>query len=152
MSSTEPPNLPKALIEQLADAVIFADRTGAIQLWNAGAEAVFGYSEAEVLGQRLDMIIPERLRPGHWAGFNAAIETGTMKHGREAMTTRSMRKDGSDLYLDLSFALVKDDTGHVLGAVAVARDITSRFQAERASRRRLAELEEQIKARRQPNG
>ncbi len=145
-------NLSKALIEQLADAVIFADCGGEIQLWNAGAEAVFGYSEAEVLGRRLDVIIPERLRPGHWAGFDAAIETGTMKHGRDAMTTRSMHKDGSDLYLDLSFALVKNETGRVLGAVAVARDITTRFQTERESRRRLAELEEQVKGLGQSGG
>jgi signal transduction histidine kinase len=61
------------------------------------------------------------------------------------MTTRSVQKDGSDLYVDLSFALVKDDAGGVLGAVAVARDITGRYLAERESRRRLAELEADVK-------
>jgi len=146
MPLTEPTNLPQALIEHLADAVIFADRDGVIRLWNAGAEAVFGYSEGEVLGQGLDLLIPERLRAAHWAGFDAAIQTGDMKHGRESMTTRSTHKDGRGLYLDLSFALVKDASGEVLGAVAVARDITDRFQAEKASRRRLAELEEQVRA------
>ena len=144
--STREPALAHALIEHLADAVIFADREGQIQVWNAGAEAVFGYSPDEVLGRRLDILIPERLRPAHWAGFDAAIETGQMKHGRESLTTRSIHKDGSDLYVDLSFALVKDDTGQILGAVAVARDITKRFQAERESRRRVAELEAQVKA------
>jgi PAS domain S-box-containing protein len=144
MSPTQQTNLPEALIEHLADAVIFADRAGLIQRWNAAAQAVFGYSEREVLGQRLDVLIPERLRAGHWAGFDAAIETGTMKHGRESMTTRSMHKDGSDLYVDLSFALVSGATGDVLGAVAVARDITSRFRAEKESRRRIAELEAQV--------
>jgi PAS domain S-box-containing protein len=54
MSTTEQTNLPKALIEHLADAVIFADRDGVIQLWNPGAQAVFGYSADEVLGRRLD--------------------------------------------------------------------------------------------------
>jgi PAS domain S-box-containing protein len=133
------------LTEHLADAVIFADRRGLIQVWNAGAEAVFGYRADEVLGQRLDVLIPERLRPAHWAAFDAAVETRRMKHGRESMTTRSIHKDGSDLYVDLSFALVKDDGGDVLGSVAVARDITSRFRAEKASRRRIAELEAQVK-------
>lgn len=146
MSATEQTNLPAALVEHLADAVIFADRDGLIQLWNPGAQAVFGYSSDEVLGRRLDVIVPERLRAGHWAAFDAAIETGKMKHGRESMTTRSMHKDGSDLYLDLSFALVKGTNGRVLGAVAVARDITKRFRAEKESRRRLAELEAQVKA------
>lgn len=139
-------HLFQALVEQLADAVIFADREGLIQVWNAGAEAVFGYSADEVLGRRLDVLIPERLRSAHWGAFDAAIETGRMKHGRESMTTRSIRKDGSDLYVDLSFALVKDATGHVLGSVAVARDMTSRFRAEKESRKRLAELEAHVEA------
>jgi PAS domain S-box-containing protein len=146
VSTREQPALAQALIEHLADAVIFADRAGVIQVWNPGAEAVFGYSSDEVLGRRLDVLIPERLRPAHWAGFDQAIESGNMKHGRESMTTRSIHRDGSDLYVDLSFALVKDDTGHVLGAVAVARDITRRFQAEKESRRRLSELEARVKA------
>ena len=151
-ATTETTNLPEALIEHLADAVIFADRDGVIQLWNPGAQAVFGYPAAEVLGRRVDVLIPERLRPSHWAAFDAAIDTGEMKHGRESMTTRSMRKDGSDLYLDLSFALVKDVNGHVLGAVAVARDITSRFRADNESRRRIADLEEQVRALKEPDG
>jgi PAS domain S-box-containing protein len=146
VSTREQPTLAQALIEHLADAVIFADRAGLIQVWNAGAEAVFGYSSDEVLGRRLDVLIPERLRPAHWAGFDAAIETGHMKHGRESMTTRSIHRDGTDLYVDLSFALVKDDTGRVMGAVAVARDISSRFRAEKESRRHIAELEAQVRA------
>jgi PAS domain S-box-containing protein len=135
----------QALVEHLADAVIFADRPGSIQVWNAGAEAVFGYTAHEVLGQRLDVLIPERLRSAHWAGFHAAVETGKMQHGRESMTTRSIHKDGRDLYVDLSFALVKDKTDHVLGAVAVARDITNRYRVEKESRKRIAELEAQIR-------
>jgi PAS domain S-box-containing protein len=145
LSPTEPPSLSQALIEQLADAVIFADREGLIQLWNAGAEAVFGYRADQVLGQRLDVIIPERLRLAHWGAFDAAVDTGEMKHGRVAMTTRSMHEDGRDLYVDMSFALVKDAAGQVLGSVAVARDITSRFQAQKESRKRIAELEAQLK-------
>lgn len=144
--NTEPTTLPEAIIEHLADAVIFADRAGVIQLWNPGAQALFGYAQSEVVGHRLDIIIPERLRAAHWAGFDAAIGTGTMKHGRESMTTRSMHKDGTDLYVDLSFALVKDAGGQALGAVAVARDITSRFRAEKETRRRIAALEEEVSA------
>ena len=145
MSTTEQPRLSRALIEHIADAVIFADREGLIQVWNPAAEAVFGYCAHEVLGRRLDVLIPERLRSAHWAAFDAAIGTGHLKHGRESMTTRSVHKDGSDLYVDLSFALVKDDAGQVLGSVAMARDITSRFQAEKESRRRIAALEAQVK-------
>jgi PAS domain S-box-containing protein len=145
VSTNEQPGLSEALIEQLADAVIFADRNGLIQVWNPGAEALFGYSGDEILGRRLDVLIPERLRSAHWTAFDAATETGRMKHGRESMTTRSIHKSGDGLYVDLSFALVRDDTGQVLGSVAVARDITSRFRAEKESRERIAELETQVK-------
>jgi PAS domain S-box-containing protein len=141
MSTKTPSDLSHALIENLADAVIFADRQGLIRVWNPGAEAVFGYSADEVIGRRLDVLIPEHLRPAHWAAFDAAIDTGRMKHGRESMTTRSVHKDGSALYVDLSFALVRDDAGRVLGSVAVARDITQRFRAEKELRKRVAQLE-----------
>jgi PAS domain S-box-containing protein len=124
--------------------LIFADREGLIQVWNAGAEAVFGYAADDVIGQSLDVLIPERLRPAHWSAFDAAVETGRMKYGRESRTTRSMHKNGNDLYVDLSFALVEDEAGQVLGSVAMARDITGRFRADKELRRRLAELEARL--------
>ena len=60
------------------------------------------------------------------------------------MTTRAVAKDGIDLYVDLSFALVGDGAGQVLGAVAMARDVTARYRAERELRRRVADLEAQL--------
>jgi PAS domain S-box-containing protein len=146
MATSLQPELCSSLIEDLADAVIFTDRTGRIQLWNAGAEAVFGHAAGDVIGRPLDVLVPERLRSAHWAGFDAAIETGQMKHGRGSMTTRSVHQDGRDLYVDMSFALVRDEAGEVRGAVAVARDITARFVADKESRKRLAELEARVKA------
>jgi PAS domain S-box-containing protein len=146
VSTSQQADLFRALIEQVADAVIFADREGRVRVWNAGAEAVFGYAADEVIGRRVDVLIPVRLRSAHWKAFDEAIATGQQKYGRESMTTRSVHKDASDLYVDLSFALVKDGAGQVLGAVAMARDITSRFRAEKKSRRRIAELEAQVEA------
>jgi len=147
MSTSGPADLSRALVEQVADAIIFADRVGLIRVWNAGAEAVFGYAEHEAVGRSLDLIIPERFRSAHWTAFDRAISTGQTKHGREAMTTRAVAKDGSDLYVDLSFALVDDGAGGVRGAVAVARDVTARYKAERELRRRVADLEAQLGAR-----
>ena len=71
----------QAIVEQVSDAIIFADRQGAIRLWNTGAEAVFGYSSEEVIGQSLDVIIPERLRPAHWKAFHQAVETSRTSTG-----------------------------------------------------------------------
>jgi PAS domain S-box-containing protein len=146
MSVDPQAELSRALVQCVADALIFADRDGCIRVWNPGAEGTFGYTEGEALGQRLDLIIPERFRSAHWTAFDRAIATGETKYGRDALTTKSMTKDGADLYLDLSFALVTDDAGEVLGAVAMARDITGRYTADRELRKRVVELEAQLNA------
>jgi len=52
----------RKLVEALADAVIFADLSGAIRFWNPAAERLFGFTEAEALGSSLDLIVPERFR------------------------------------------------------------------------------------------
>lgn len=135
-------NLFQAIVEQAQDAVIFADCEGAIQLWNRGAETLFGYSAAEVLGNSLDVIIPERFRRAHWDGFQKALDTGQEKYKNKVLTTRSVHKDGSKLYVDLSFGLVKAENGTVVGAFAVGRDSAARHLSERALRARIAELEE----------
>ena len=144
MTTSGQAGLFRALIEHLADALIFTDRDGLIRVWNSGAEVVFGHRADEIIGKSLDVLVPDRLRSAHWAGFDTAMETGQLKHVRQSMTTRSIHKDGSDLYIDMSFALVRDGTGLVLGAVAVARDVTDRFKAEREARKRLAALESRV--------
>ena len=62
----EPSNLADHILDQVADAVIFADRSGRIARWNHASEALFGFSAAEALGQSLDLIVPAHLRPAHW--------------------------------------------------------------------------------------
>ena len=125
--------LVEAIALQAPDAIIFADRDGAIRFWNRAAERIFGYTAAEAVGQNLDLIIPERLRRAHWDGFGKAIETGVTKYSGKAMTTRSMHKNGNRIYLDLSFGLVKDKAGAVIGATAIGRDCTERQLARAAA-------------------
>ena len=122
------------ILADTPDALIFADKGGLIRAWNAGAEAVFGFSAAEAIGQSLDLIIPERLRAAHWLGFNRAMARGTTSYGAEVRTTRGAHKDGRKLYVDMSFGVVKDDAGAVLGSVAMARDVTERHLAAVATR------------------
>ena len=64
------------IVDQAQDAMIFADRDGVIRLWNAGAEAVFGYRTEEAVGRTLDLIIPTQLRARHWAGYRQVMATG----------------------------------------------------------------------------
>jgi len=136
-----PFDLFKAFVEQAPDAIIFADREGMIRTWNRAAETVFGYGAAEVLGGSLDVIIPERLRRAHWEGFRRAIESGQTRLGARALTTRSVHKDGSKLYVELSFGLIRNGAGAIAGALAVGRDCTARHLADSALRARVAELE-----------
>ena len=136
--------LCRGIVEAASEAVIFADRDGRIRLWNRGAELVFGYTPAEVIGQRLDVIIPERLRRAHWDAYDRSIETGRTKHTGRVLTTRSMHKSGNKLYVDLSFGLVKDANGLVLGAFAIGRDCTARYLADGATKARLQDLETKL--------
>ena len=130
------PQLYRALVEQTPDAVVYADREGTILLWNRGAEAVFGFPAEEVLGRSLDVIIPPHLRQAHWEGMRRAIEAGRTGGGSRVRTTRSLHRDGRRLYVELSFGLVVDAAGVVVGTVAVGRDGTERHLREQAMRQR----------------
>jgi PAS domain S-box-containing protein len=121
-----PPELHRLIVEQAAEAIVFADRGGTIRLWNHGAERVFGFSAAEAIGASLDLIIPERFRAAHWAAFDRAIDSGTLRSADAARVTRAQHKDGRKLYVEMSFNLARDGAGAVLGSFAIARDITER--------------------------
>jgi PAS domain S-box-containing protein len=124
----------EALVEQLPVSVILANREGLVTVWNRASEALFGFSAQEVLGKSLDVIIPEHLRKAHWDGFNRSLASGQTKYSGRVMTTRAVHKDGRKLYVDFSFGMLKDASGEVVGAMAVGRDITERYLAERAKR------------------
>lgn len=132
-SASAQASLYEAIVEQAVEAIVFADRDGVIRVWNHGAERLFGFSAAEAVGSSLDLMIPERLRPAHWAGFHAAIARGATRHGGQVRMTRATHKDGRRLYVDMSFAVVTGPDGSAAGSVAVARDATER-QAGQAAR------------------
>ncbi len=146
MSDVDGPGISmEALVEQSPDAVIFADRSGVIRAWNAASERMFGHASEHAIGQRLDLIVPERFREAHWQGYARAISDGETKYAGQSLPTRALRGGGEQFYVELSFAIVRGDDGEVAGALATARDITERFEQDRDNRRRLAELEESLK-------
>ena len=122
------------IVEQAPDPMIFADLEGAIRVWNEAATRMFGHSAQEALGQKLDLIIPERFRDQHWTGFDRALGDRDTKFKGQVLTTRSMRKDGTTMYLELTFSIVTNAEGEAMGALAHARDVTERFERERAQR------------------
>jgi PAS domain S-box-containing protein len=132
------------------EAIIFADRDGIIRLWNGGAEATFGYHAEEAVGQSLDLIIPERLRKRHWEGYQKVMATGVTRYGRELLAVPALRKDGTRISLEFTIVMLRDDTGELVGTAALIRDVTARWQEERALKERLAKLQAQVASLSQP--
>jgi PAS domain S-box-containing protein len=134
------------LLDQAPDAIIFAGTDGMISYWNEAATRVFGHNSEAAIGQSLDLIIPEQYRDAHWTGYDRALGDGDTKFRGQSLATRATRADGETIYVELSFAIIKDGSGTVIGATAFARDITERFNRDRDMRRRLRELEAAAKA------
>ena len=141
--SIEIEQLCHRIISDSNDAIMFADRTGAIRLWNSGAERMFGYTESEALGQSLDLIIPENLRGRHWEGYFRVMESGSSHYSVDLLSAPALRKDGSRISTEFSMVLVKDAGGKVLGVAAVIRDVSARWQREKELKERIRVLEAQ---------
>jgi PAS domain S-box-containing protein len=134
-NTTKLSDLALMLVEQSSDGVVFADKKGIIRVWNSAAERIFGYTAGDAIGANLNIIIPERFRDAHWRGFERAISECATKYAGKSMPTRAVRSDGTQIYVELSFSIIVDANGDVLGALAHARDITERFEKERADRK-----------------
>jgi PAS domain S-box-containing protein len=137
--------LRSILIQQAPDAVIFADLKGTIREWNPAATRIFDHSPEEAIGQNLDVIVPERFREAHWRGYERALSEGKTKYSGQALPTRSVRKDGSTIYVELTFAIIHNPSGAVIGALAQVRDISDRWAQEREQRQHLQELEQRLR-------
>ena len=136
----------RALVAAAGDAMVAANAAGHIVLWNAAAERIFGHSAAEALGQPLDLIIPERMRQRHGEGYDKSMRTGETRYGTTLLKVPALHKDGSTLSIAFSVTMLFDADRRVEAIVAIIRDETSRFNEERALRKRLAELETRVAA------
>ncbi len=137
-------DLVSQVIDIAGDAVLVSDRDGVIRYWNAGAEAIFGWSRAEAVGQSMDLIIPERLRARHWSGWDHVMEMGVTRYGKDLLAVPAARKDGTPLSVEFTIQLVRDDAGRIVAVGAILRDVTARWQKDRELRKRLAELEARV--------
>ena len=122
------------------------DAKGDIILWNAAAERMFGYSQAEALGQSLDLIIPERLRKSHWDGYHHTMATGVTKYGNDVLRVPAIDKAGQPLSIAFTVAMLYTPDRAVSAIISVIRNDTVRFGEERAMRKRVAELESKLAA------
>ena len=127
-----------ALVRDLADAVVLADRDGTIVFWNGAAERLFGWDADQAVGRSLDLIIPERQRPRHWEGYERVMATGTSRYGTELLRVPSLHADGERRSIAFTVTLLKDAGGAVTGIAAVIRDETDRWAEEQRLRSELA--------------
>ena len=135
-----------ALFDAVGDAVMVCDANGAVVLWNPACERMFGFTQAEALGQNMDMIIPERLRGRHWEGYHKSMATGITKYGTDVLRVPAVDKQGRSMSIAFTVAMLYKADGKVSAIASVVRDETQRFQDERALKKRVAELEAQLAA------
>jgi PAS domain S-box-containing protein len=138
--------LSREIVEKARDAVIYSDHEGLIRLWNAGAEAIFGYSKLEALGESLDLIIPESLRERHWEGYHKVTATGRSRYESDLLAVPALRKDGSRISVEFTVVPIHGENGRLVGIAAILRDVTERWNREKVTRQRLARLEAQCGA------
>ncbi len=137
-----PAELFRSIVEGTPDAVLYAGKDGRIELWNAGAERIFGFTAAEAVGQSLDLIIPERLRGRHWDGWDKTMASGHTRYGAgDLLAVPAVRKDGAQISIEFSIQLLKGPDGAIVGSAAILRDVTARFERDKALKLKVKELE-----------
>lgn len=132
------------LVQSMGDAVVVTDSSGTIVLWNSAATRIFGFTEDDALGSSLDLIIPERQRARHWAGYMKTVSSGQTRYGASLLRVPALHRDGSTLSIAFTVALLMGPRGDIEGVGAVIRDETARFQEERVLRKRIADLEDRL--------
>jgi PAS domain S-box-containing protein len=139
-AATDIERFTRTLVREAPDAIIYADSQGLIRFWNHGAERVFGFAEGEALGRSLDIIIPERLRARHWAGYTATMGSGVTRYGAgEILAVPATHKDGRRISVEFTVLPFRDEAGRMTGIAAILRDVTARFEEMRALRAQLSQ-------------
>jgi PAS domain S-box-containing protein len=120
-----------AIVESAEDAIVSKDLNGIVSSWNAAAERIFGWKAEEIIGKSILTIIPPELH-----GDEDMI-LGKVRRGEriEHFETLRVRKDGQRIDVSLTISPIKNESGMIVGAAKIARDITKQKRAEEALRR-----------------
>jgi two-component system, LuxR family, sensor kinase FixL len=115
-----------AIVTSSDDAIIGKTLDGVMTDWNAGAEAIFGYTAAEAVGQKLALLLP----PGQEDEMISMLDRIKAGERIEHYETRRRRKDGTIIDVSLTVSPVWDDAGRLVGASKVARDVSAQRRAQ----------------------
>ncbi len=126
--------IARLIADTASDAIITIDDQSTILFVNRGAEKIFGYPRAEMVGQSLTMLMPDYLRHVHLTSVQRYLKTGNKHTTWEAVPLPGLHKDGSEISLELSFAEFNQDGKHFF--TGIARDISDRKRAEDALKQR----------------
>lgn len=130
-----------AIVESSDDAIVGKDLNGIVQTWNKGAERIFGYSAAEIIGKPITLLMrPEEATEE--PGILSRIARGERIDHYE---TIRRRKDGTLIHVSLTISAIRDASGEVIGASKIARDVTRQRTLER-ERTLLLEKEQAARA------
>jgi PAS domain S-box-containing protein len=133
-------SLSAAILTSSADAILATDRDGIIRFWNPGATRIFGFTPEEATGASLDLIIPERLRPRHWHGWEKVMASGETRYGAgDLLAVPAVTRDGRQISVEFTIVLLRGADREIAGVAAILRDVTARFEETRRLKRALAD-------------
>jgi PAS domain S-box-containing protein len=126
-----------AIVESSEDAIIGKDLDGIIQSWNGGAQKIFGYSAAEMVGQPITILIPPGRREEEQQILRKINRGESVRH----FDTVRQAKNGDQIDVSVTVSPIKDSTGTIVGASKVVRDISESKRVEKRITELNAELE-----------
>jgi PAS domain S-box-containing protein len=129
-----------AIVDSAEEAIIGQTMDGTITTWNAGAERLYGYTDAEAVGQPASIIVPEAEREQAIALFSR-LQQG---EGVEQFESVRLRKDGVPVDVLLTLSAIRDGTGNIIGASSIAYDVTERKRMEAERTHLIAHLNEML--------
>jgi PAS domain S-box-containing protein len=116
-----------AIVESSDDAIVSKDLNGIVTSWNRAAERMFGFTAKEMIGRPITTIIPPELRDDE----TKILATITLGERIEHFETVRVKKNGEMVDVSLTVSPVKDESGRIIGAAKIARDITDRKKSEK---------------------